>query len=148
MDLERMLADPELRDRLQDACVEALHAEVASKKGMTGMAIRSAFSAFQTVQPGMARHMFGKLLPAFVPAIEPHWAAARQGDPRAYFQEHKQEVATALLSVTDARAERAKNKMLAGLYRRLRSRADAPVADAVPRIADILTSVLPNDALV
>lgn len=148
MDLEQALQDPVRRSALLDACVAALEDEVAAKRGVGGMALRTAYRAFDKVQPGMARTTFGKLLPEFVPALQPLWNEARAGDPAAWFEGHRGEVADALLAVTDARAERASNPMLRKLYRSLRGSARHHVSGAVPRIATILASVSPDRSLV
>ena len=148
MQLEQVVADPTLRSRLLDACVHAVQAEVQSKSGVTGLFIKKGYGAFEAIRPGMARHMFEQLLPSFVPALSPHWDAARGTDVSDYFETHREDVATALLAVTDARAAKAKNAVLATLYRSLRGRAQPHVASAVPRIGDILASVLSDRSLV
>lgn len=144
MTLEQVLRDSTLRPRLLDACVAALEAEVR----VSGLAMRSAYRVFRGVRPGGARGAFDRLLPSFAPVLEHHWAAASGGDPRAYFEQHRDGVADALLSVTDARVARAGNATLSNLYGSLRGRARRHVVAGVPRIADILDSVLPGRSLV
>lgn len=149
MPLSDALADPALRTRLLDACVRALEEEVEGKRGISGMAIRSGYAAFQKVQPGIARSAFERLLPLFAPAIEPCWCEAQaSGSPNAWFEQHAGEVADALLGVTDAQAARAKNQALATLYRSLRGMARPHVIAAVPRLPGVLAVVSPDQPVV
>lgn len=116
-----------------------LHGEVNGKRGLRGAALRTAFRAFQAIRPGIVEAALRRLLPLFIPALEPHWEASKaEDDPLRAFERRDHAVAEALLSVTDGLAERAKNRAMVRLYRSLRGHAVQHVQDAVPALGALL----------
>ncbi len=149
MQLTEVFADEARHERVLAACEGALEAEIAGKRGVSGFAVRAGYGAFKRVEPGIVQGAFRKLLPHFAPVIQPHWDRAReQGDVVAYFDQQREEVAEGLLSVTDALAERAENRVLIKIYRSLRGVAQPHVAAGVCRIPEVLSVVSPTDQVV
>lgn len=135
-----VVTDPSRRQAVLDDCVRLIEAEVAGKKGLTGMAVKAAFKSVSKLRPGMVRHSMDALLDDFSYQIDPFWAdcQATGGAPRAFFSQRKTEMANALLSITDRRAERADNKVLVRAYKGLRGKAVSHIGDAMPRFADLV----------
>lgn len=139
----RLLADPAKRPRLLTDCERLITDEVASKGGLSGLAIKGAYKVVCAVKPGVVRESMDGLLDDFVRRLEPFWASHTQngGDAKAFgdaLTQKRTEVADALLGITDDRAKRAKNTTLKGAYERLRPQAKKHVEEAIPRVGRTL----------
>lgn len=141
MTLVELIAEPPRRAALVDACVRAVEDEVRGKSGLTGMALKTGYAAFQKVKPNMTRAGVVRLLPEMAPVLDRLWAQAG-ADPGAWFLQHRGRVADELLGVTDAVATRSHHTVLVRMYRALRGTAHEHVAAGVPRLASILGSHL------
>ncbi len=140
---------PTLRERLSsgnkrteviDDALRVLDEEVAEKSGLTGMAIKAAFGMVKGVKPGFIREVVDHLLDDFVDALEPIAAeATEKGEkPSSYLEANRDRVADALLSITDRRAQNAKNRAIKAAYDRLRPTAKRHVEAAAPRLGRLL----------
>lgn len=119
--------------------VDLIEAEVKSKSGLRGAAIRTGFNSVKKLKPGIIRSAVDKLLPHFAPAVDPHYAkAAETGNPRAYFTTNADSIADALLAVTDAKASNADNAVMKRVYKGLRGSARQHTAAAMPALADLI----------
>lgn len=113
--------------------------EVAARSGMRAAALKAGYRAVKALKPGIIEESLFALLPSFAPAIDPHWAKAVElGDPSRYFRDHAGAVAESLLAVTDARAARAKNRVMKKVYGALRGQALAQTTQSVPRIPELI----------
>jgi len=92
------------------------------------------------VKPGFVRKVVQALLPEFAAALEPiREQAVTQGQPvGSYFSAHTQEVAEALLAVTDGRAQSSEHRSVKGAYAKLRGSARSNVESAVPGLGKII----------
>jgi hypothetical protein len=141
MTLHDILNDPILHARFVRDAGALLDAEVASKSGLSGMAIKAGFSAMKAVKPGIVPAAIEMLLPAFAPAVEPHFAAGRSaGDLPGHFTRHASAIADALLQVTDAKAAVAKNAVLKKTYQSLRGMAHQHTTAAMPATGRLLAT--------
>ena len=144
MTLVEALKDPGRKAAVVEACARLVETEVDRKTGLVGVAVRTGFRTVRTLSPRFVPRAFEVLLPEFAPAIDPHYASARQsGDVVAWFVAHAGEVADALLGVTDARAAKADQAVLLRVYRTLRGRAREHVIEAVPGLARIVVEHVP-----
>jgi hypothetical protein len=139
------LTAPEVRPKVVTACVALVDREVAAKGGLSGMAIKAGYAVIKAIKPGFVAQVVESLLPDFAAAMEPMYT--REGGAGAdafarYLEGHREEVADALLSVTDARAQRAKNATIKKTYDRLRGSARDNVAAAVPNLVETLRPFL------
>lgn len=138
--LVAVIEDSSRRRAVVADSVEVVEAEVAGKSGLRGMAIKAGFKTVKRIKPGIVAAAVEQLLPAFAPAIDPHYAKAREtGDARRYFQQHAEMIADALLAVTDSKASRAKNAVMKKVYSSLRGQAKHHTAAAMPRVADLIS---------
>lgn len=137
---EQLDADPSKRPALvADAC-RVLDAEVADKAGLSGMGIRGAYKVVKGVKPGFIPDVVDMLLDDFVAALEPIYRQAVEAGapPSRHLEEHRGEVADALLAITDRRADRSQLKSVKALYRKLRPSAKKHVEEAAPRLGQLL----------
>ncbi len=136
--LHQLVQDPEKRRAVIDDGVIAIDAEVASKKGLTGMAVKAAFATVKKVRPGIIPMALDSLLDDFALQVDPFyeaWKASGQGTLEEWFVARATEIANALLSITDERARHAKHRAIKGAYNKLRPQAVQHTAAAMPRVA-------------
>lgn len=138
---EKLLSD-ETRPTVVNDCVQVVEDEVASKKGVSGLAIKGAFKALKAIKPGMVRSAVDGLLDEFVINLEPFYQryldAGKPGGIQQYLVQNQGEVADALLKITDGKAQTTSNKTLKKLYDKLRPQAKKQVESAMPRIGGML----------
>jgi hypothetical protein len=143
----RLLSDASKRPRLLSDCERLIDEEVASKGGLSGLAIKGAYKVVQAVKPGIIREAMDGLLDDFVKRLDPLFTQHRTagGEPKAFgdfLNRRTGEVADALLGITDDRAKRAKNQTLKGAYEKLRPQAKKHVEEAIPRVGRTLSAHL------
>jgi len=138
--LADVIKDQTRRRAVVDDGVAAVEAEVASKSGLSGKVIKGAFKMVKGIKPGFIGQVMDHLLDEFAGKVDPYYADAKSSgtDTVAYFKSHQDEIANALLSVTDARAVKAKNKAVQKTYKSLRPRAVGHVTAAMPRVARLV----------
>ncbi len=144
---KRLLGDPARRPRILDDCVRLIDEEVASKGGLSGLAIKGGYKLVGAIKPGIIREAMDHLLDDFVARLEPFWAEhqAAGAAPAAFgdtLRRRGPAVAYALLGITDDRARRAKNATLKGAYEKLRPQAKKHVEEAIPRVGRTLSPYL------
>jgi hypothetical protein len=130
---------------VQDAC-EVLDQEVADKGGISGMAIKAAYSVVKGVKPGFIPEVVNGLLDDFLDTLDPLRAQAEtQGVPVGdYFKRDPDQVAERLLAITDARVAKADRGVVSKTYEKLRPGAKKHVEAAVPRLAQLVAKHLPQ----
>ncbi len=146
--LAEILTQPELRPQVVRACAVLIDAEVQSKSGLSGLAVKAGYKLVKAVKPTMVADVVDKLLPEFAAAMQPMFdevesKVAASGRPRsevfsAHMQSDPERVAAALLTVTDRRAEKASGA-LKKTYGRLRDSAGEHVQAAVPGLVRTLS---------
>ena len=142
----RLLGDKSKRPALLDDCVRLVDDEVRAKSGVSGMAIKGGYKVICKIKPGIIRESMDALIDDFVRRVEPFFAEHREtGDAAAFEQtlrSRQDEVAEALLGITDDRARRAKNATMKKVYEKLRPQAKKHVIAAIPGVAKMLSKHL------
>lgn len=138
--LIELAKDPAKRKAIVDDAAKLLDSEVADKRGFSGKAVKLAFRAVKGVSPGMIPMSIDALLDDFCVQVQPFWEEAQTKgvSARAHFQAQSSAIAAALLSITDARAERSTQRVLKSAYSKLRGQAVKHITDAMPRLADLV----------
>jgi len=139
-----LLTTSETRPRVVRACCDLIEAEVDSKRGISGIAVKAGYRLVRAVKPTMVGEIVERLLPEFSEAMEPFYAAsvaAAEAEERPVSRVFAERltrddaaVAEALLQVTDRRAEKASGPLLK-TYKKLRGSAHDHVKLAVPGLA-------------
>ncbi|HKU42134.1 MAG TPA: hypothetical protein VJR89_28440 [Polyangiales bacterium] len=137
--LLELLGGPPKRGAIIDDALGVLDAEVDSKSGLGGIAIKGAYKIVKGVSPEFLRNVVDHLLDDFLNALDPIYQEAVQRgiNPRQHLTSNPSRVADALLAITDARATRAKNQMVKKTYEKLRDGAKKHVEAAVPRLGEM-----------
>lgn len=141
--LASFLTDPARRDRVLDDCVRLVDEEVASKGGLSGMGIKMAYGVVKGIKPGFVRGAVDAMLDDFSTRLDPLYQehiSSGQGSLADHFVRRKNDVAEALLSITDDRAKRSKNGVARSAYEKLRPAGKKHVEEAVPRLGRMIES--------
>jgi len=138
--LQEILLAPGRRPTVIIDCVELVDREVASKSGLTGMAVKAAYMVVKKLKPGMIREAVDSLLDEFVGRMQPFYAECLAAglQVESFFGSRAEAIANALLGVTDAKAARAKNRTIKSAYEKLRPTGLKHTAAAVPGIARLI----------
>ena len=128
------------KDAVVEDCCALIDAEVKDKGGISGLAIKAGYGAVKGIKPGFVRQVVTDLLPDFAQALDPIYQdAKRENKPvAAYFSSNSDRVAEALLSITDAKAQRAKSGVVKGTYDKLRGSAKKNVEAAATRLGEMV----------
>jgi hypothetical protein len=139
--LTEILLVPGNRPKVVSDCTTLVQEEVDSKGGLSGLAIKAAYAVVKAVKPGFIPEAIDHMLDDFVGKLEPFWADAQaKNEPVAALMNARAgEVADALLSISDARAGRAKNQGVKKAYEKLRPTGKKHVEAAVPRVGRMVT---------
>lgn len=139
MGLADALNDPTKKPAIVADCCTLVDEEVASKGGLSGLAVKAGYAAVKGVKPGFIADVVNRLLKEFADQLDPLWdEGKKKGDPTGHLVSNKSRVADALLSVTDGKAKSAKSAVVRGTYEKLRGSAKKNVEEAVPRLARLL----------
>ena len=137
--LLELLGGPAKRSAIIDDSLRVLDAEVDSKGGLGGIAIKGAYKIVKGVSPEFLRNVVDHLLDDFLNALDPIYQESVQRgiNARQHLTSNPGRVADSLLAITDARAHRAKNQMVKKTYEKLRDGAKKHVEAAVPRLGEM-----------
>lgn len=138
--LRELISSAASRETLIADALAVLDSEVDSKGGLSGMAIKGAYKLVKGVSPSFVREAIDTLLDPFLDALDPLFQDAKQKglNVTAHLSANKGRTADALLSITDAKAARAKNQAIKKMYDKLRGMAKEHVEAAVPRLGDLI----------
>lgn len=137
--LHEILTRPGTRPRVVADCERIIEEEVASK-GLAGLPIKAAYKVVKAVKPGFVPEVIDNLLDDFASALDPLFQEAQQkGQPvDAFLSARASDAAEALLGITDARAQRAKNTTLKSAYEKLRPLGKKHTEAAIPRVGKMI----------
>ena len=144
--LQELLGAPAKREAVVNDALQVLNAEVDTKGGLSGIAVKTAYKVVKGISPDFLRRTVDHLLDDFLTALDPMYQEALQRgvDARQHFVGDPSRVADALLSITDGRAARSDNQMLKKTYEKLRDGAKKHVEAAVPRLGDMFARHVGN----
>lgn len=137
--LPELLGGPDKRAAVVSDSLKVLDAEVADKGGISGMAVKTGYKVVKGISPDFLQKVVNGLLDDFLVALDPYYqqAVSSGKNPKDVLVANSPQVADSLLAITDARAERAKNPMIAKTYGKLRGTAKKHVEAAVPRLGEL-----------
>jgi hypothetical protein len=139
--LQDILLAPDIKPQVIGDCYQLIERAVGEMSGVSGTAVKLAYKTVNAFRPGHIRYMVGSLLPKMVHSLEPYWAdfatsgGSEFGD---YLAKRGEEVANALLSVTDARAAASGRPTIIRAYGTVRGGAARHVEAALPDIGALV----------
>ncbi|MEH1931375.1 DUF6918 family protein [Nostoc sp.] len=141
MGLSDGLLNPTKKAMVIDDCCKMIEGQLASKSGMSGLALKTAFAALKGVKPGYISDVVEQILPQCFTALDPVWnEGVEKGDPIEHLSTNRSYTADALLGVTDARVKNTKRQIVRGTYEKLRGSAKKHVEEAVPDLAKLISN--------
>ena len=142
---EVLLTEEKTPDVLRD-CSRLLDSEVSRKKGVSGFAIKAAYKAVKTIKSGFIDGVLADLVPEFCDALNDIHEASLEKDGTFgdYMKSHQNEVTSALLTVTDGKADRSTNRLVERSYGKLRGKAESNVKEAIPGLARVMDQHYPS----
>lgn len=138
-----MLAkNPDIRPRLVADCVTLIDQQIKSKKGLSGIAMKTAYGLVKALKPRMIERSVNLLLDDFAERLQVYYqhfqAEGSSGSLEQYLSIRTSDVAESLLQITDQRANRSSNKTVIGVYNKLRPKGKEHVEIAVPELGKLL----------
>ena len=140
--LNDVLLEQNTRNNVISDCVAMVETEVQSKSGLGGVAIKTAFTVVNKVDPKFVHLAVSSLIDDFVGAMNPVYDSYKEtgnGDLKSYWIQQRSTLADSLLQVADKRMDRAKNKVIKKAYAKLRPTGLKHVEASVPAIADVIS---------
>lgn len=139
------------RDIVIRDTVQLIDAEVARKRGGTGLVIKGGYKAVKKLKKGrMIEKAVSILLDDFTSALAPLHDDYRAQEPvthktfEAYLQAHDARASDALLGITDTKIKQAENKIIISTYKKLRGQASKHVVDALPGVGRMIDKHVPE----
>jgi hypothetical protein len=129
------------RAQIVQECVTLVDEEVKNKSGLSGIAIKGAYSTVKAIKPGFVAGVVDALYDDWVAKLESHydrWRGGGKGSLAEYLTSRSEDVAEDLLAVTDGRAHTTKYKAASKVYEKLRPSAKKNVSAAVPRLGALM----------
>ncbi|PRX47776.1 hypothetical protein B0I33_105358 [Prauserella shujinwangii] len=139
--LKEILLDSSRRPAVVTDLQTLIDEEVDGKSGVSGTVIKTGYSAVKKIKPGIIGSAVDSLLDDFAAALEPIYAdfkASGSADFGSYLPTRADEASDALLSVTDARAEKSSRDSIKKVYSKLRPKGKENVEEALPRLGKLI----------
>jgi len=139
--LQEILLAPDTEPAVVADCLKLIEQEVAGKSGISGAAVKIAYKTANTFAKGYVQAKVEQLLPDLVAALEPYWAdftasgASGFGD---YLAKHGDEVAEAMLAVSDERAKASRKAVILKAYGTVRGGAGKHIVAALPAVGALV----------
>lgn len=144
--LKDLLLNPSVRPRVVDDTTRLIDAEVSAKGGLSGAAIKVGYKAVTAIKPTLVREAVDNLLDRFVDRMEPFYAdwVTKGKSPGfdAFLTSRANQVANALLGVTDDRAKTVANGTIKKTYEKLRPQGEKNVEAAIPGLGRMVSRYL------
>lgn len=135
--LQEMLLSPAVHPQVVADCQALVEQELASKSGISATGIKVAYKAVTAFAPGYYQQTIVAMLPDMAHQLEPFWAdfnasgSAEFGD---YLSKRSEEVAEALLAVTDRMAGESQRATVVKAYKAVRGGAGKNIEAALPNL--------------
>jgi hypothetical protein len=139
--LQQILLTPDVYPHVVDDCQRLIEQEVKAKSGVSGAAVKLAYKTANAFASGYLHSVVEGLLPEMVGQLEPYWAdfsasgASEFGD---YLVKRGDEVAQALLSVTDAKAQASSRATIVKAYGAVRGGAAKNITTSLPAVGALV----------
>lgn len=139
MRLSEQLQHEQTTASIAAECTILMDRQVSAKSGISGLALKAAYSVVKGVSADYIPGAIQRLLPEAISALDPMWDQGIQaGDPVAHLTQNSDLTADTILSVTDAKIQRTSNGLISSSYNKLRKSVKGDIAAAVPGLAQIL----------
>lgn len=135
--LQEMLLGPDTQPRVVADCQTLVEQELGSKSGISATGVKVAYKAVTAFAPGYYQETLVTMLPYMVQQLEPFWAdfsASGGSEFGDYLSKRSEEVAEALLAVTDHMAGDSQRATIVRAYKAVRGGAGKNIEAALPNL--------------
>ena len=138
--LQEMLLAPAIRPTVVADCEDLVTDQVAELSGVTGAAMKLAYNTVRKFDANHIHGMIETILPNVADALQPYWAqfsaefTPSSGDFGGYLAAREEDVAEALLAITDRRRDNSVRPTIVKAYNTIRGRASKQVKAALPAL--------------
>jgi hypothetical protein len=138
--LQEMLLAPAIRPTVVADCEDLVTDQVAELSGVTGAAMKLAYNTVRKFDANHIHGMIETILPNVADALQPYWAQFSEeftpssGDFGGYLAAREEDVAEALLAITDRRRDNSVRPTIVKAYNTIRGRASKQVKAALPAL--------------
>ena len=142
--LPEILLAPDTQPRVVSDCEELVTDRVAEMSGVTGAAVKLAYKTVRKVDANHVHAMIESILPNVADALQPYWAqftaehTPSSGDFGGYLAARDEQVAEALLAITDRRRDNSNRPAIVTAYNTIRGRAIKQVKAALPALGQLI----------
>ncbi len=139
--LQEILLAPQTQPQVAADCQALIEQQVSDMSGISGTTVKVAYKTVLKFAPGHVSYLVESLLPSMAEQLEPFWAdfhAAGGADFGDYLTKRGDEVAEALLSITDARAAHSTRPTIIKAYQAVRGHATKHVIAALPQVGALV----------
>lgn len=139
--LQQILLAPDVQPQVVSDCLTLIEEEVSEKSGVSGTAVKLAYKTASAFASGYLRTTVENLLPDIVDALSPYWAdftASGGSDFGDYLAKRGDEVAEALLKVSDHHAESSERPVILKAYQTVRGNAAKHIEAALPAVGRLV----------
>lgn len=133
------------RETLVASCVALVEQQVDSQRAFKRVTLKAGIAVLNAVKPNALHLVVSDLLHEFTHALDPLYQRFHQASGRDFshfLQHHPDEAVSALIAVTDQRAEKLGNAAVRKVYGRLRPTAENEVRSALPGLSQIISAHL------
>lgn len=141
INLKEALGTEPIRPQLVTDCVALIDAQVKTKSGLSGVAIKGAYGTIKRIKKGIVPEVVDSLLDEWLEKLQVYYDTWVSGGGRTFAEflsARAEDVAEDMLSVTDGRAERSSHKTARKAYQKMRGSAKHHVMEAVPDLARLI----------
>jgi hypothetical protein len=135
--LQEMLLAPDVKPQVVADCQALVEQELSSKSGISATAIKVAYKAVTAFAPGYYQETVGIMLPDMAHQLQPFWAdftASGGSEFGDYLVKRSDEVAEAMLTVTDKMAAESERPTIVKAYKAVRGGAGKNIEAALPNL--------------
>jgi len=139
--LQQILLAPDVQPQVVTDCLTLIEEEVSEKSGVSGTAVKLAYKTATTFAQGYLRTTVENLLPDIVDALAPYWAdfsTSGGSDFGDFLAKRGDEVAEALLKVSDHHAEESNRPVIVKAYQTVRGSAARNIEAALPAVGKLV----------
>jgi hypothetical protein len=139
--LPEMLLAPDHHDKVVADLQALVDSELASKGGLSGAALKTAYKAVTSFAPGYYHETVGKMVPEMADRLQPYWAdfsASGGADFGDYLAKRGDEVSESLLGITDDMAHRSNRPTVVKAYKLVRGGASKNLEAALPGLGTVV----------
>ena len=142
MSLAEKITKTPVRERVIVDCCALIDQEVSATSGLSGLAVKGAYKMVKAIKPRFVPEVVDSMLDEWVAKVEPYFATWEAASPAGPLADHlapkHDEIAEALLGVTDGRATKSKHGTVRKMYGKLRPSAKTHVVHALPGLARLV----------